>query len=174
MRYAALLRAVNVGGRKVEMAPLRAALAAEGYGDPRTLLASGNIVLEAPKMAAAKLESAVERIVADISGVASDVMVRTAGDWPAILAANPFPEIAASAPNRLVVLVFKSTPDAARLAAYLKTYTGPEEVRLIGREAFIHYPMGQGVSKLALPKAIGPATARNWNTMQKLTELLAG
>jgi hypothetical protein len=40
----ALLRAVNVGGRSVAMAELRAMLAELGCGNPRTLLQSGNAV----------------------------------------------------------------------------------------------------------------------------------
>lgn len=41
----ALLRGVNLGGRKVVMAELRAACEAAGFTDVRTLVASGNIVL---------------------------------------------------------------------------------------------------------------------------------
>src|SRR5512144_159890 len=40
----ALLRAVNVGGRSVAMAELRAMLTDLGYVNPRTLLQSGNAV----------------------------------------------------------------------------------------------------------------------------------
>lgn len=45
--YAALLGAVNVGGRKVPMAQLRELLADMGYERVRTYLASGNAVFDA-------------------------------------------------------------------------------------------------------------------------------
>jgi len=45
--YVALLRAVNVGGVKVEMAALRRALEGLGYGAVRTYVQSGNVVFEA-------------------------------------------------------------------------------------------------------------------------------
>lgn len=47
-RYAAFLRGVNVGGVTVRMADVVRSLTAAGFGDVRTVLASGNVVLEAP------------------------------------------------------------------------------------------------------------------------------
>ncbi|HEY8589215.1 MAG TPA: DUF1697 domain-containing protein, partial [Naasia sp.] len=46
-RYVALLRGVNVGGVKVPMAELRSLLEDAGFGRVRTLLASGNVLLDA-------------------------------------------------------------------------------------------------------------------------------
>jgi uncharacterized protein (DUF1697 family) len=64
MRWVALLRAVNLGGRnKVPMAELRALLEEAGYGDVRTYIASGNVLLAAPP-GAAKLAATLERLVA--------------------------------------------------------------------------------------------------------------
>ena len=49
MRYAALLRGINVGGRKkVPMAALRELLDSLGYADVTTHLQSGNAVFSAP------------------------------------------------------------------------------------------------------------------------------
>ena len=47
---------------------------------------------------------------------------------------------------------------------------GREEVRLSGREVFVHYPDGMGRSRLKLPFA-KDATGRNLNTVQKLLAL---
>ena len=47
---------------------------------------------------------------------------------------------------------------------------GREEIRLSGREAFVHYPDGSGRSKLKLPFA-KDATGRNLNTVRKLLAL---
>ncbi|MEH3052772.1 MAG: DUF1697 domain-containing protein [Patulibacter minatonensis] len=46
MRYAVLLRGVNVGGVKVKMAVLRGAFAEAGFADVKTLLASGNVLVD--------------------------------------------------------------------------------------------------------------------------------
>ena len=50
---------------------------------------------------------------------------------------------------------------------------GGEEVRLCGREIFVHYPDGQGRSRLKLPQA-KDGTGRNLNTVAKLVELAEG
>ena len=76
MRYVALLRAVNVGGRKVTMKELRERAKALGYGTCRTLIASGNLVFETKKTPEARLEAALEAMIEESFGLFSDVMVR--------------------------------------------------------------------------------------------------
>ena len=62
MRWAALLKGVNVGGnRKLPMADLRAFLEGLGLDDVKTLLASGNAVFDAGEKDAATLEARLER-----------------------------------------------------------------------------------------------------------------
>lgn len=47
-RYAAFLRGVNVGGVNLKMADVAAAFHSAGFGDVRTILASGNVLFSAP------------------------------------------------------------------------------------------------------------------------------
>ncbi len=175
-RYAALLRAVNVGGRKVTMAELKVAATKLGYENPRTLVASGNLVFDAKKTAPAKLESALEGAIEKTFGLFSEVMVRDPAEWAAILKANPFPKKAKDDPAHLVCVVCKDKPDAAALAAYLKTfrekYDKGEQLKVVGREIYIDYGDSIGQSKLILPKKVCTGTARNWNTMLKLNGML--
>ncbi|WP_156746695.1 DUF1697 domain-containing protein, partial [Mycobacterium sp. E1715] len=51
-KYAAFLRGVNVGGVNLKMAEVARALTDAGCKNVRTILASGNIVLESPAGAA--------------------------------------------------------------------------------------------------------------------------
>ena len=87
-RYVALLRAVNVGGRKVTMAELKKAAAKLGYENPRTLIASGNLVFDAKKTAPAKLEAALEAMIEKTFGLFSEVMVRDPAQWAATIKAS--------------------------------------------------------------------------------------
>lgn len=178
MRYVALLRAVNVGGRKVTMAELKRAVETLGYGKARTLLASGNLVFDARTTATAKLEAALEGAVEATFGLFSEVMVRGPEEWAAILKANPFPKKAKDDPAHLVCMVCKDAPDAAHLAAYLKTFREKhdkgEQLKAVGREIYIDYGASIGESKLVLPKKLCTGTARNWNTMLKLAAMLTG
>ena len=73
MRYAAFLRGVNVGGhRPLKMADVRAAFERMGFGNVRTVLASGNVVFyggghdpEKGDLAelTARIESDLERVL---------------------------------------------------------------------------------------------------------------
>jgi uncharacterized protein (DUF1697 family) len=175
-RYAGLLRAVNVGGRKVTMAELKATLEKLGYDNVRTLLASGNVVFETKKTAPAKLEAALEGSVEKTFGLFSEVMVRDPAEWAAIIKANPLKKKAKEDPAHLVCVVCKSEPDMAALNAYLKSFREKwdkgEQLQVVGREIYIDYGPSIGQSKLILPKKVCTGTARNWNTMQKLAGML--
>ena len=87
----ALLRAVNVGGRKLPMADLRTLCGGLGWENVRTYIQSGNIVFDAEGKADSlerELETAIEKEFAlDVP-----VIVRSAAQWDKIVAANPFEE----------------------------------------------------------------------------------
>jgi uncharacterized protein (DUF1697 family) len=175
-RYAALLRAVNVGGRKVTMAELKTAAAELGYENARTLVASGNLVFDAKKTAPDKLEAALEAAIEKTFGLFSEVMVRDPADWAAIIKANPFLKKAKEDPAHLVCVICKDKPDADAINAYLKTFREKwdkgEQLKIVGREIYIDYGDSIGQSKLILPKKTCTGTARNWNTMLKLQAML--
>ncbi len=102
-----LLRGVNVGGVKVLMTELKAVAADLGLANPRTLLASGNLVVDSAADPA-DLEARLEAGIAARFGRPVEVMVRTPDQWAALIAANPFPEQAATDGSRLLVMVMKA------------------------------------------------------------------
>ncbi len=170
--YIALLRGVNVGGhRKLPMAELKATLTGLGYQQVRTLLASGNVVVEAAKTTAAKLEGRLEGDLKTRFGLSTDVIVRDPEEWEAIIAANPFHKEAQSHPSRLLMMALKETP-SAEARAFLKAWQGPELVHVVDRAAFIFFGEGMAESKLNLTK-LGVGTARNWNTVLKLKAMIS-
>ena len=176
MRYVALLRAVNVGGRKVTMTELKLTAAKLGFQKARTLVASGNLVFEARANAPAKFETVLETAIEATFGLFSEVMVRSSSDWAAILAANPFPKKALDDPAHLVCMICKAAPETGLLGAYLKAFRARhdkgERLEVVGREIYIDYGASIGQSKLVLPKTVCTGTARNWNTMLKLEAML--
>jgi uncharacterized protein (DUF1697 family) len=93
------------------------------------------------------------------------VLVRSATEISSILQANPFTQ---TEPNRTCVIFLDTPPptDALQHIAGQKD----EQVRLGKREFYVHYPSGQGNSKLRIPAAKN-GTARNMNTVAKLVEL---
>ena len=172
--YIALLKGINVGGnRRLPMADLKAALTDAGFADVRTILASGNVVLDAPETDPASLESRLASATTSRLGVTTDYMVRDANQWRAMIGANPFPDAAEREPKHLLVVVMKTEVTDPKALAYLETYEGPERVAIVGREIFIYYPDGQGTSRLSIPR-LGNGTARNLNTVARLAALLGG
>lgn len=172
--WIALLRGVNVGGhRKAPAAELRALLAEAGFAEPRSLLASGNLVFGADVTDAQALERRLEALFAERMGLETDVLVRGPEDWAAAVAANPFSEPAQRAPSLTFVMALKRAPDAGQVAALkAKVADWPEQVEVVGRHAYLVYPNGAGTSKLSntlIERLLGTrGTARNWNTTLKL------
>jgi uncharacterized protein (DUF1697 family) len=170
MRQVALLRGVNLGGRKVVMSELRAACEAAGFTDVETLIASGNLVLGS-KLKGEMLEKKLEALIMEDLGLKTDVHVRDVAQLKAIIAANPFKPFAKTNPNFLVVYFMRAKASAAEIEAMEKTSMTGEEVRQGANCLYIKFPKGQGVSKLKMPKL---GTARNWNTVTKLAAMAAG
>ena len=163
--FVALLRAVNVGGTgKLPMADLRALCADAGFADVRTYIASGNVVFSWPRTAR-EAHAALSAKLTTYAGKPVAVLIRTASEMAATLAANPF----ADAPGNKVVAIFLDhTPTAADITT--ARHVKDEEIALGPDALFVHYPSGQGTSKLAIPAAAN-GTARNMNTLAKLVAM---
>jgi uncharacterized protein (DUF1697 family) len=160
--HIALLRAVNVGGTgKLPMAELRARCTALGFANVRSYIASGNLVLES-KLAAPKVQAMLESLVSEMLGKPASVLMRTAADLAKIIATNPYKDAEG---NRVIVLFLEKAPPTDALKGW--KIPGDEQLTLVGRELFIHFPSGQGRSKLKVPfQDIG--TGRNLNTVRTL------
>jgi len=174
--HIALLRAVNVGGRKpMIMAELCDLLTGLGFVGTRSLLQTGNLVFQGNARTATGLERLLEKEAAKRLNIHTDFLVRTAREWKAIVANNPFRDEAQRDPAHLVVMVLKRGPNPKEVAALQTAIKGPESVYVDGRQAYIVYPAGIGRSRLTntfLERKFGArGTARNWNTVLKIASL---
>jgi uncharacterized protein (DUF1697 family) len=187
-RYAALLSAVNVGGRKVPMAQLRDLLGELGYTDVQTYLASGNAVFTVPgggpgaasgTGTEAELGARISDALRPALGFAVPVVVRDAAYLRAVIAQCPFP--AHEVEGKQLHAVFHAEPVAEeRYADIDRAGFLPEEFRLGDRVMYLYLPGGMGRSPLAAALAKPAsrlkglvATGRNWNTVKALAELTA-
>jgi uncharacterized protein (DUF1697 family) len=178
MRYAALLRAVNLGGNsKLAMADLRQLVSAMGCTQVATHLQSGNVVFSCPSRPAPQLERDLSAAIADQLNVSCAVLIRTGADLAAAVGANPLgtePEN----PSRYFVAFLAAEPPADKAAAFAALSFEPDRFWLRGREAYLWCPDGAARTKLTnatLEKRLGvTATSRNWNTVTRLAELTAG
>lgn len=171
--FVALLRGVNVGGRTVPMAELRACLSGLGYDDVRTYVQSGNAVFSATGSVAA-VRSALEAALEESFGMTIPTVVLTAAQLDAVVEANPYPELV-DTPTRLVVSFLpEKVPAATRKSFSLDDF--PEDARIGERVVYLSYPHGQGDSRLTpavLQKRLDGlwGTARNWRTVLALQQL---
>lgn len=163
--YAALLRAINVGGTgKLAMKDLVALCEAAGCTDVSTYIQSGNVVFQS-RLTEAAITKKLEVVLAKKVGKPVGALIRTADELAAIVKRNPFKN---AAPSQVLVF-FLPKPLAAGAIKGL-SIPAREEVKADGREVFVHYPDGQGRSKLKLPFA-DVGTGRNLNTVTKLVEM---
>ncbi len=172
-----LLRGINVGGhRKIKMEALRALCESLWLTNVRTHIQSGNIVCRAsgrdPNSVARQLEDAIETS----SGFRPLVVARTAAELRTVIERNPFANRADVAPDRLGVSFLASDPGEAAREQVRAMDVAPEELRIDGREMYIHFPQGMGASKLplaAIERLLKtPGTVRNWNTVEKLMAMV--
>lgn len=165
--YIALLRAINVGGTgALPMAELKAICQNLGFMDVATYIQSGNVVFRSDG-AETTVQTRLEAALAERMGTVPGVLLRSAGEMQAVVAGSPYPDVQ---PSQLLVTFLPEPPAADALDRLVAP--GGEQVAIVGREIYVHYPAGIGRSKLKLP-ALTAGTARNLNTVRKLAEMAA-
>lgn len=173
--YIALLRGINVGGKRLKMAELRDLFTTLGLSHPKTLLASGNIAFHSTTTDPQHLVNLIEMGMIERFGFDAKIILRTPAAIQTVIDRHPFTTAQLADPQKLLVMFLRSAPSAAAVAAFQANFNGPEQVQFAGETLYSHYPEGMGRSKLdtkALEKALGVvATGRNWNTVNKLLGL---
>lgn len=176
MKWAAMLRGINLGKRQLKSAELKAVVEGTGFTEVKTILASGNVVFEAGDAKPEALERDLHAALEKATGLRSEVFVRNRAEFAELVEANPFPDAARERPGFLLVSFHRDSVDKAAIERVAASYDGPERMVAIGRELFTDFPDGQGRSNLipVMQKAkLSQAnTGRNWNTVQKLLAAL--
>jgi uncharacterized protein (DUF1697 family) len=175
-RYVVLLRGINVGrAKRIAMADLRALLADLGYTDVRTHLQSGNAVVTGADGDPDEHAGCVRAGIADRFDMDVRCLALTGERVQAIVDGHPFAEIADNG-SKMFAHVLSAAPDPALLAAHDPVALDPEHTRLGDRVLYQWCPDGLLESPAVgtyAEKNLGVAvTARNWNTMTKLVDLL--
>lgn len=174
-RVVGLLRGVNVGKRRLPMVALREGLVAAGATDVGTYVQSGNVVLTPPPSAGRRTRSWLEETIGAIAGFEVPVIVRSAAEMAGVVERNPFP---GAGGTRLHVLFCDPAPPADLLGEIDHESAAPEAATLVGGELYLHLPDGIGRATLPglverpLRRAGVTVTARNWNTVERLRDML--
>ena len=169
-RYVAFLRGVNVGGVNLKMAEVTKALEGAGFTRVKTVLASGNVLLESSAKAPAVRETA-ESALRDAFGYQAWVLVYEVADVKATSEAYPF-ERNVEGHHSYVTFV----TDAAVLdeLADLAADAGPEELIARGDGVVYWQVPKSGTLKTTIGKTMGKkryqasTTTRNLRTITKV------
>jgi len=179
-KYAAFLRAINVGGHTVTMERLRALFASMGFEDVETFIASGNVVFDAAGRATpASLEAKIAKALAAALGYEVATFVRATHDLPAIAAYKPFPAAAMAAPGASLYVGFLAAPLGATAKKQLLSmrtdaddlHHHGREIYWLGRRGFANAEFAPGKMEKALEIR---ATFRNVTTVTKMAAKYAG
>ena len=169
-RFVAFLRGINLGKRQIKMAELKDGLEAAGFSGVKTLLASGNVILDAPNQTG--LKARLDAAMSKQFGFPIEVVLRSDTEIKAMIASAPFAALPAGADVKLYVMMLDQpmVPPPA-----LRSIPGDYEVvRVDARDIYVvAYPKGdgrygEGLDKLGkqLDKGL-LVTTRNWNTIIK-------
>jgi len=177
VRYIALLRGINVGGKTlIRMADLRTCVEQVGLEDVSTFIASGNVLFESATRDAAKLETTIERAIEQRFELPVKVVVLDRAAYGRIVKAIPKSWVGDESVRANVAFVRRGT-DAKQVVRDLDPDPAVEEVKPING-AILWATKRDAVNRSVMRKLIGGAaykelTVRNLNTALKLHELLA-
>ena len=177
--YAVFLRGVNVGGLRIQMQALRQAAEQAGFAGARTLLNSGNLLLQAAEDAEV-VRARVDGLLRALTGQSVPFMLRSMPQLEALLQ-----EDATEQAGYHHYLLFCERPLLQELAALYEAYPGLPGERLFGAGQDLHWIVQEGRTLEGFgSKALGSAkykallTSRNLRTVQKavagLKDMLQG
>lgn len=176
MRYITLLRGINVGGNnKVPMAELRTSLEETGFSNVQSYIASGNVFLSTDQLTGKEVQERFERLLENVFGVTTSVLVIPEAQYRAIASALPG-DWHNDKTHKSDVLFLFPRDDAPEILDTLAPRDGIDEVFYVPGAVLWRVPR-QFQTKSALNKIVGTKTYRNMtvrnvNTVRKLRQML--
>ena len=173
--YAVFLRGINVGGVNIKMADLTSALKDYPFSKVKTLLASGNVVLQS-ELSAKDVKTQFEKCLRETFGYDAWVVVLTAARVDELVAACPYP--ADDKSTHSYITLASDTAMLDELFQAGEALGGVEQVRL-GPEASAWLAPAGGTldspfSKLsAKARYKASTTTRNLRTLIKVSDAAA-
>ncbi|OJZ68938.1 pyridoxamine 5-phosphate oxidase [Mycobacterium paraffinicum] len=169
-RYAAFLRGVNVGGVNLKMAEVAAALTDAGFANVRTILASGNVLLESSARGPSVRKKA-EATLRDSFGYDAWVLVYDLEAVRAVVDAYPFePEVE----GYQSYVTFVADPAVLDELARLGDKAGPDE-KIARGDGVIYWQVPKGATldstigkTMGKPRYKSSTTTRNLRTLAKV------
>jgi uncharacterized protein (DUF1697 family) len=176
MRYVALLRAINVGGRNiVKMAALKLCLEQQGLQNVATFIQSGNVIFESDERNAGELTKQIERALSRAFDHDACVVLRSQAQLKTVVAGVPA-EWKRRTDLRCNIAFLRAPVTARSALAQVDAEPQVDSVRA-GRGVLYLSTLLSGSARSRFTKVIGKPvyrhmTIRNFNTCRKLLELM--
>jgi len=176
MKYVALIRAINVGGRNLmRMSDVRACLEAREFQRVSTYIQSGNILFESDVSNVSKLTAAIEKAFSETFNHAAGVFIRSHRQMQKIVAEAPT-EWKKGATLRRNVAFVRTPLTAARAVAAIELKPGVDSVKAGDNVVYMSTLMTR-LKQSVFPKIVGKPiyrdmTIRNYSTCQKILALM--
>jgi len=174
IQYIAILRGINVGGkRKILMKDLKALFVELGFANAQTYIQSGNVVFESEEGQHSIIEGMIGDGIIRQYGFEVPVIVRTAHEWKQLVEDNPYDGVDI---RQLHVTVFKALPMSDRVSQLNAFRADPDEFSLAERHAYIRcfgkYHETKLGNNLFEKKLQVSCTTRTWKTILAILKLL--
>lgn len=170
--YIVLFRGINVGGKNIlPMKDLKDTLTRVGFEAIKSYIQSGNLILQSAEIKASKIAQQICLAVEKNFSFSPTVLVLDIRGLQKAINNNPF---STEDGKRLHFYFMDSKPKNPDLKVIAELKIESEQYELKDNVFYLFAPQGIGRSKLAarIERAMGvPATARNWNTVSKLSSM---
>jgi uncharacterized protein (DUF1697 family) len=174
--YAALLRAVNVGGRNLmSMAALQQCLGQLGLLNVRTVIQSGNVIFETAEKSGATLTRRIEGAVSTILGIDSRIVLVSQAQLKTIVSDAPA-GWARRLDLRRNIAFLRPAVTASQALKQVQAVSGVDSVRagrgVLYMATVINQVQKSGLRKLVGTPAYAEMTIRTYGTCQKILALM--
>ncbi|MGM0634562.1 MAG: DUF1697 domain-containing protein [Bacteroidota bacterium] len=175
--YVALLRGINVGGkRKIKMADLKKLFESLSFSEITTYIQSGNVIFDVPT--SCKTSVLTNQITKEIEkefGFEVPVQLIEEEVFQNSFSENPFLKENVSVAN-LHLTFLSETPRQEAVQKLKEIDCAPDEFQIVANKIFLHcenpYHKTKLNNTLIERKLELSATTRNWKTISKLVALL--
>ena len=178
-KYIAILRGINVGGRrKILMVDLKKLFQELGFTNIQTYIQSGNVVFETSSSDDnATLSNKIEQIISKTYGFEVPVILRTANEIEQAISNNPFFKNKTEVEG-LFLTFLKSIPSAVELENIKSFDFSPDKFEIVGKDifgfCFGKYHKTKLSNQFFESKLKVSATTRNWKTVINLQQMASG
>lgn len=177
MRYVVLLRGINVGGKTVKMETLKMILEEMGFSHVKTLLNSGNVILETKQTSLEHLRQSIEEKLEQTFGFTIHVIIRTMDDIQKLVKADPFKGIVVDKDTRLYVTFVSDSTSSTLQIPYESDEKDVQILKMLDQVvcSVITLSTQKNTTDLMriIEKEFGKnVTTRNWNTVLKIEKAM--